>query len=84
MRQPLVTVIINTYNDARIVINAIESAVSQSWQNMQILVYNNASTDDTSSIVRGLSDSRVELIDSREHCNLSTARNLALEFARGE
>ena len=81
---PLVSVIINTYNDADIVITAIESAVSQSWQNMQILVYNNASTDDTSSIVRGLSDSRIELIDSREHYNLSTARNLALEFASGE
>ena len=84
MREPLVTVIINTYNDADIVFTAIESAVSQSWPHLQILVYNNASTDDTSSLVRKLRDSRVELIDSREHSNLSTARNLALEFASGE
>ena len=81
---PFVTVIINTYNDASLVLNAIESALSQSWQKLEILVYNNASSDNTSSIVRKIADSRIELIESKTHVNLSTARNLALEFARGE
>ena len=81
---PFVTVIINTYNDASFVLNAIESALSQSWHNMEILVYNNASSDNTSAIVRTIADSRIELIESKTHVNLSTARNLALEFARGE
>jgi len=84
IRRPLVTIIINTYNDAPLLPSAIESALSQTWPNLQILVYNNASTDNTSSIVRKVGDSRVELIESKAHVNLSTARNLALAFARGE
>ena len=81
---PFVTVIVNTYNDASLVLTAIESAISQSWNNLEILVYNNASSDNTSSIVRRIGDSRIELIESTTHVNLSTARNLALEFARGD
>ena len=84
VKRPLVTVIVNTFNDASLVVTAIESALSQSWRNLEVLVYNNASADNTSYLVRKISDPRVELIDAKNHTNLSTARNLALESARGE
>jgi glycosyltransferase involved in cell wall biosynthesis len=84
VNQPLVTVIINTYNDASLIRNAIKSALNQTWLNLEILVYNNQSTDSTSETVNEFNDPRLQLIEASQHSNLSTARNLALKYANGE
>ena len=84
MGEPLVTVIINTYNDAYCVGQAVQSALDQTYKRLQILVYNNCSTDATNSVLLAFCDPRLEVIDAGHHTELSRARNLALASAEGD
>lgn len=82
--EPLVTVIINTYNDADCLGQAVQSALDQTYKRLQILVYNNCSTDATNSVLLAFNDPRLRIIDAENHTELSRARNLALASADGD
>ena len=78
----LVTVIIPTYNSARYLGEAIESVLSQSYRPIEIIVVDDGSTDDSSSVVKSFGTS---LIRYHHQSNQGTAaaRNKGLELARG-
>src|SRR5581483_11563742 len=70
-----VTTIIATYNRAQLVTRAIRSVQAQSYRNVVIAVYDNASTDDTQAVVEAMAsaDSRIRYY-RREH-NVGAANN---------
>ena len=78
----LVTVIIPTYNRAREVATAIESALAQTYQNIELVVVDDGSTDDTRDVVARYGP-RVRYFFQR-NAGVSAARNLAMRQARGE
>jgi glycosyltransferase involved in cell wall biosynthesis len=80
---PLVTVVINAYNGARYLREAIESVYAQSLQDFEIVLFDDASTDETPEIARGF-DSRLRYARSERLIPLGEARNIALESARGK
>src|SRR5918995_457239 len=81
---PLVTVVIPCYNQAHFLSEAIESVLSQSYPNFEVVVVDDGSTDDTSEVAgRYLHVSRVHLI-SQKNQGLSGARNTGIGHARGE
>ena len=47
MKQPLVSIIIPSYNMAALVVRAVESVISQTYKNIEIIVVDDGSTDDT-------------------------------------
>lgn len=78
----LVSVVIPTYNRARIVGSAIESALRQTYPRLQIVVADDGSTDDTRAIVKSYGE-RVTYLQ-QANAGVSAARNLGLRAARGE
>ncbi len=52
MNAPIVTVMVPTYNQSKYVVRAIKSALDQSYKNIEILVSDDCSTDDTEQVVR--------------------------------
>ena len=58
MTEPLVSICIPTYNRANIIKKAIDSALSQTYKNIEVIVVDNASTDNTDEIVASYSDPR--------------------------
>lgn len=81
---PLISVIIPIYNVAPYLRECLDSAISQTYKNLQIILINDGSVDESETIAREyLKDSRVELI-SVENGGLSRARNIGLDRARGE
>ena len=80
--QPLVTVIIPTYNRARLVGEAIDSVLAQEWAGLQIVVADDGSTDDTREVVSRYGD-KLEYF-FQPNAGQAAARNRALERARGE
>jgi len=80
--QPLVSVIIPNYNYAEFVDKAIESVLSQTYKNIEIIVVDDGSTDNSLDILSSYS-SEITLISQ---CNLgvSSARNAGLAKASGE
>ena len=81
---PLVTVFITTYNNELFIADAIESILSQTFQNFELLVVNDGSTDNTSNILASFSDSRIKVLKNHENKGIVFSRNLALGHARGQ
>ena len=77
-----VTVIIPNYNYAKYVAEAIDSVLSQSYKNCELIVVNNGSTDDSLDILREYGD-RIRVID-QPNLGQSGARNSGLRHARGD
>jgi glycosyltransferase involved in cell wall biosynthesis len=79
----LVSVIIPCYNRAHIVRETIDSVLAQTYRNLEALVIDDGSTDDTREVVSSYPDPRIRYFH-RENGGLSAARNSGLNNARGE
>src|SRR6266550_7359975 len=77
------SVVIPTYNRGRVVGEAIESALGQRHRELEILVVDDGSTDDTAERVAGFRDRRLRYI-RREHAGVSSARNAGIAVASGD
>lgn len=82
--QPLVSIIINTHNSVEYLKEAMQSALDQTYEHFELLVYDNASTKDVKSVVNQLEDPRIRFIRSEHFLTLGQARNEALKIANGE
>lgn len=85
MEQPLVSVIIPAYNAEKQLANCVDSICAQTWQNLEVIIVNDGSTDKTLAAAEALcaKDSRVKVI-SRKNSGASNARNAGLRLAQGE
>ena len=81
---PLVSVIVPVYNTGRYVGACLDSICGQTYRNLEILVVDDGSMDDSSVVIgKNLNDLRVKVIH-RSNGGLSAARNTGLESATGE
>ena len=81
---PRVSVVIPTYNHAAFLHKALQSVVDQTYKNLEILVVNNFSTDETESIVSSFSDKNISLFNFRNNGIIAAARNHGIQHATGE
>src|SRR4051812_47543003 len=79
---PLVSVIIPTYNRSMIVAEAIDSVLSQTYTNIELLVIDDGSTDDTMQVLRRYGD-KVRVI-TQDNAGPAAARNRGIAAAQGE
>jgi glycosyltransferase involved in cell wall biosynthesis len=82
--EPLVTVVIATYNRAGLVPRAIESVRQQTYRNIEILVIDDGSPDDTGLIVQSIPDPRIRYIRHEANKGLPAGRNTGIRAAKGE
>lgn len=82
--KPLVSIIMNCYNSDEYLKIAINSAISQSYENWEIIFWDNQSTDESANIVKSYADDRIKYFYAPIHTPLGEARNLAIEKAEGE
>lgn len=78
----LVSVIIPTYNRSHLVTEAIDSVLAQTYTNIEIIVVNDGSTDDTEEKLQPYMDKIVYI--KKEKGGLSSALNMGLRVANGE
>lgn len=79
-----VSVIITTHNREKSLKNAIESVVKQTYRNIEIIVVDDGSTDNTEKICRGYKGLKYIYIPPAEHKNGNYARNLGIKVATGD
>ncbi len=80
---PAVSVIIPTYNRARLLPRALDSVFAQTCPDFELLVVDDGSTDDTRSVIARYADPRVRYLPQKNG-GVSAARNRGLREARGE
>lgn len=84
MRLPLVSVCIPTWNGARWLAGAMESALAQSWSRLEVLVVDDASSDESREIAVSFRDPRVRVVSNERRLGLVRNWNRALALAHGE
>lgn len=80
---PSVSVIMATYNHAPFLGSAIDSILGQTLSDFEFIIVNDASTDETSTILENYHDLRIVRLDNKSRLGLSASLNRALEVAQG-
>jgi|APSaa5957512535_1039671.scaffolds.fasta_scaffold00811_15 glycosyltransferase involved in cell wall biosynthesis len=80
---PLVSIIIPTYNRADDLEYALESVIAQTYSNWEVWVIDNHSEDNTDDVVKGFNDSRIKLIKIHNEGLIAASRNLGIEHSTG-
>ncbi|HNT89367.1 MAG TPA: glycosyltransferase, partial [Candidatus Hydrogenedentes bacterium] len=81
--EPLVSVIMPTFNRAALLPDAVRSVRDQTWPHWELLVCDDGGTDDSAAVVAAIGDPRVRWISLR-HEGAAAARNAGLARAHGE
>jgi len=82
--ESLVSVVIPTKNRSKLVLRAIQSVLGQTYNNIECIVVDDGSKDNTEEVVRSIKDSRVLYIQHKESKKASAARNSGIKCSRGE
>lgn len=85
MQEPLVSVIMPAYNVEKYISESIESVLAQSYQNWELLITDDRSTDNTQRIVEEycINDKRIKLFINKENGGAGAARNNSIKEANG-
>lgn len=81
---PLVSVIISTYNDGQYIMEAIDSILCQSYKNLEVVIIDDASTDNTAQILEEIVDDRVHVFHNPQNLKLAHNLNVAISKSNGK
>ena len=81
---PAVSVVVKSYNHAPYVAQSIQSVLDQSFQDFEIVVTDDGSTDATPDIIRGFTDPRIRFERFETNRGIAAAMNATVARARGE
>ena len=81
---PRVSVVITTYNRASLLPRAVDSVLAQTYEDYELVIVDDCSTDDTPEVMRTFADSRIRAIRHADNMGQSAAVNTGIRLARGE
>lgn len=86
MNTPLVTIILATYNQESYVANALNSILQQTYKNLEIIICDNGSTDNTKSLLENilLEHSDIVFLNFLENKNITLRHNHCISLASGQ
>ena len=79
----MISIIIPAYNAEKYIIRCLKSCINQSYRNIEVIVVDDGSTDETVKKCRIIKDSRIKII-SKKNAGVSEARNTGIQVAKGE
>lgn len=82
--QPRISVVLPTYNRAALLPRAVAGVLNQTHRNLELIVVDDASSDDTPVVLRRIDDDRLTVIRLDHNAGAPAARNRGIEAARGE
>lgn len=81
---PKVSVIMSVYNGDKYLLDSIKSIQTQTFNNFEFLIVNDASNDNTAEILRNLDDPRIMVFTNQQNIGLTRSLNKVLKHCRGE
>lgn len=80
----LVSIIMPAYNSEEFITSSILSVQKQTYDNWELIIIDDCSTDSTTSVIESIDDSRIRVINLESNSGAATARNEGIKQARGE
>jgi len=84
MKKPLVSVIIPTYNNGRLIEKCIKSILNQSFKNFELIVIDDCSKDDTLEVFKKVKNKRLKFFKTPKNSGSAIARNIGIKNSHGE
>jgi glycosyltransferase involved in cell wall biosynthesis len=82
--KPYISIIMNCYNCEEFLKESIESVLSQSYSNWEVIFWDNQSKDNSADIFNKYVDKRLKYFYAKHHTNLGKARNRAIDESSGD
>lgn len=83
-QQPLISVLMPAYNSELYIAEAIESILNQSYQNIELIIFDDGSSDNTRKVIQSFDDPRIVKILSDQNYGVVRARNDMIDRASGQ
>jgi glycosyltransferase involved in cell wall biosynthesis len=80
--KPTVSIIIPTYNRSRLIARAVKSVLNQTYQNFELIIVDDGSTDGTKEVVAGFNDERIRYVRHEKNKGEAAARNTGIKAAK--
>ncbi len=80
----MVTVIIPAYNRASIIKRSIDSVLNQTWSDLELIIVDDASTDNLEEVIREYTDKRIKYIRLPNNQGACHARNIGIDMSMGK
>lgn len=81
---PLISVIMPSYCQGQYIKEAIESVLTQTYSNLELIIVDNFSNDDTTAVISSFSDERIRFFQLNNEGIIAKSRNFGVSNARGE
>jgi len=83
-REPFVTVLMPVYNSARYLADAITSILNQTYGDFELLIMDNASTDESPAIIQSFKEPRIRYVRNESNLGLAGSLNRGVTLSRGK
>lgn len=80
----LVSVVMSTYNNQDTIVEAIQSVLNQSYKNLELIIINDASTDDTLKKINKVKNNKIILLNNKTNLGLTKSLNKGIKISRGK
>ncbi len=84
MNNPKITVLMPVYNEEKHIKKSVNSILKQTYENFEFLIINDASKDNTLSILNSYSDPRIKIINNKKNWGITRSLNIGLKKANGK
>ncbi len=84
MEKPLISALTPTFNRAHLLKRAIDSVLAQTYENIEYIIVDNHSTDNTEELVKSYNDKRIKYVRLDKNYGHIVSRNRCMELAQGE
>mgnify|MGYP003956655605 CR=1 FL=1 len=84
MAKPLVSILMNCYNGEKYLEESLNSVIQQTYENWELVFWDNQSCDNSAKIFKSYSDKRLKYFLAKNHSGLGEARKRAFEHLKGK
>lgn len=83
-RSIIISIIIPTFNREKFIVKSVESVLNQTFNNIEIIIIDDCSNDNTQKVIKKIKDKRIKYIKLNQKKGASYARNIGIILAKGE
>lgn len=84
MKKPYFSIIVPSYNRAHLIVETIHAILKQEFTDFELLLIDDASTDDTEQVIRQFADERIQYYKNEFNLERSASRNKGIDLANGK